>query len=395
MNNTLQDFLNGQLDTLHAEHLYKPLTTVTSAVGARVRIAGSERELINLSSNNYLGLAGDMRLRQAASEAALAIGAGGGAVRPIIGNLQLHNDLEKLIAEFKHVEDVLVFQSGFTANAGTIPTITDADDAIITDSLNHASIIDGCRLSKAKRAIYQHCDMDSLEDALKNAMGAKKRLVITDGVFSMDGDVAPLDQICALAERYDAAVMVDDAHGSGVMGKNGRGTAYHFGVHQKIDIQLGTLSKAVGVVGGYIAGSSALIDFLKQRARPFLFSTGCPPAVAAACIKGIELMRDEPELSERLWANTKYWQEGLQKLGFGIGVTQTPITPVMIGDEAKTQEAQRLLRDEGILALAIVFPTVGRGKARLRTMPTAAHTNADFDEALGAFERVGKKLGLI
>ena len=287
MNNTLQDFLNGQLDTLHAEHLYKPLTTVTSAVGARVRIAGSERELINLSSNNYLGLAGDMRLRQAASEAALAIGAGGGAVRPIIGNLQLHNDLEKLIAEFKHVEDVLVFQSGFTANAGTIPTITDAEDAIITDSLNHASIIDGCRLSKAKRTIYQHCDMDSLEDALKNAMSAKKRLVITDGVFSMDGDIAPLDQICALAERYDAAVMVDDAHGSGVMGKNGRGTAYHFGVHQKIDIQLGTLSKAVGVVGGYIAGSSALIDFLKQRARPFLFSTGCPPAVAAACIMAL------------------------------------------------------------------------------------------------------------
>lgn len=395
MNNTLQDFLKGQLDTLHAEHLYKPLTTVTSAVGARVKIAGSERELINLSSNNYLGLAGDSRLRQAASEAALAVGAGGGAVRPIIGNLQLHDDLEKLIAGFKHVEDVLVFQSGFTANAGTIPTITDADDAIITDSLNHASIIDGCRLSKAKRAIYQHCDMDSLEEALKAAMGAKKRLVITDGVFSMDGDVAPLDKICALAERYDAAVMVDDAHGSGVMGANGRGTAYHFGVHQKIDIQLGTLSKAVGVVGGYIAGSSALVDFLKQRARPFLFSTGCPPAVAAACIKGIELMRDEPELSERLWANTKYWQEGLQKLGFDTGVTQTPITPVMIGDEAKTQEAQRLLRDEGILALAIVFPTVGRGKARLRTMPTAAHTHTDFDEALAAFERVGKKLGLI
>ncbi|WP_309720860.1 glycine C-acetyltransferase [Armatimonas sp.] len=395
MNNTLQDFLNGQLDTLHAEHLYKPLTTVTSAVGARVKIAGSDRELINLSSNNYLGLAGDTRLRQAASEAALAIGAGGGAVRPIIGNLQLHNDLEKLIAEFKHVEDVLVFQSGFTANAGTIPTITDADDQIITDSLNHASIIDGCRLSKAKRAIYQHCDMDSLEEALKAAMGAKKRLVITDGVFSMDGDVAPLDKICALAEQYDAAVMVDDAHGSGVMGANGRGTAYHFGVHQKIDIQLGTLSKAVGVVGGYIAGSSALVDFLKQRARPFLFSTGCPPAVAAACIKGIELMRDEPELSARLWANTKYWQEGLHKLGFDTGVTQTPITPVMIGDEAKTQEAQRLLRDEGILALAIVFPTVGRGKARLRTMPTAAHTHTDFDEALAAFERVGKKLGLI
>lgn len=395
MNNTLQDFLKAQLDTLHAEHLYKPLTTVTSAVGARVTIAGSERELINLSSNNYLGLAGDPQLRQAAADAALAIGAGGGAVRPIIGNLQLHDDLEKLIAEFKHVEDVLVFPSGFTSNAGTIPTITDADDTIITDSLNHASIIDGCRLSKAKRMIYQHCDMNSLEDALKNATESKKRLIITDGVFSMDGDVAPLDQICALAERYDAAVMVDDAHGSGVMGQNGRGTAYHFGVHQKIDIQLGTLSKAVGVVGGYIAGSSALVDFLKQRARPFLFSTGNPPAVIAACIKGIERMRDEPELSERLWANTKYWQEGLRKLGFDTGVTQTPITPVMIGDEAKTQEAQRLLREEGVLALAIVFPTVARGKARLRTMPTAAHTQADFDEALAAFERVGKKLGLI
>lgn len=393
MNNTLQDFLKGQLDTLHAEHLYKPLVTVTGAPGARVTVEG--RELINLSSNNYLGLAGDSRLRTAASEAALAIGAGSGAVRPIIGNLQLHNDLERLIAEFKQVEDVLVFQSGFTANAGTIPTITDADDCILTDSLNHASIIDGCRLSKAKRAVYQHCDMDALEEALKGAGGFSKRLIITDGVFSMDGDVAPLDKICDLAERYDAAVMVDDAHGSGVMGKNGRGTAYHFGVTNRVDVQLGTLSKAVGVVGGYIAGSSALVDFLKQRARPFLFSTGCPPAVAAACIQGIEIMRDEPELSERLWDNTHYWQEGLRTLGFDTGVTQTPITPVMIGDEAKTQEAQRLLRAEGILALAIVFPTVGRGKARLRTMPTAAHTKADFDEALAAFARVGKQLGLI
>lgn len=393
MNSTLNAYLNAQLDQLKEEHLYKPLVTLDGAPGARVEVGG--RELINLSSNNYLGLAGDMRLRKAASDAALEFGAGGGAVRPIIGNLQLHNDLEARIAQFKGVEAAMLFQSGFTCNSGTIPTIMEDGDAIITDALNHASIIDGVRLSKAKRAIYAHNDMDALEDALKNAKDAKKRLIITDGVFSMDGDIAPLDKICALAEAYDAAVMVDDAHGSGVMGKNGRGTAYHFGVTDKVDIQLGTLSKAVGVMGGYIAGGSALVDFLKQRARPFLFSTGCPPATAAACLTGIDILENEPDLTERLWSNARYWQAGLQNLGFDTGVTQTPITPVMLGDEALTQEAQRLLLAEGILALAIVFPTVARGRARLRTMPTAAHTQADFDEALAAFERVGKKLGLI
>ncbi len=393
MNPTLQTFLGSQLDELRAQNLYKPLVTVEGAVGPVVQVDG--RPMINLSSNNYLGLAGDLRLRQAASDAALNIGAGCGAVRPIIGNLAIHNRLEQVLAEFKTTEDVLVFGSGFTSNSGTIPTITDAEDAIITDELNHASIIDGCRLSKAKRSIYRHCDMDSLEEALKAASGAKKRLVITDGVFSMDGDVAPLDKICDLAERYDAAVMVDDAHGSGVMGKNGRGTAYHFGVTQRVDIQLGTLSKAVGVVGGYIAGSKALVDFLKQRARPFLFSTGAPPAVAAACIAGIEVMRDDPTLTERLWANTRYWQDGLRRLGFDLGVTATPITPVMVGDEARTQELARLLRADGILALPVVFPTVARGKARVRTMPTAAHTQDDFDRALEAFARAGRQIGLI
>ncbi|MGC4047759.1 MAG: glycine C-acetyltransferase [Armatimonas sp.] len=393
MNSTLNAYLNAQLDQLKEEHLYKPLVTLDGAPGARVEVDG--RELINLSSNNYLGLAGDMRLRKAAADAALEFGAGGGAVRPIIGNLQLHNDLEKRIAQFKGVEAAMLFQSGFTCNSGTIPTIMEDGDAIITDALNHASIIDGVRLSKAKRAIYAHNDMNALEDALKGAQDAKKRLIITDGVFSMDGDIAPLDKICALAETYDAAVMVDDAHGSGVMGKNGRGTAYHFGVTDKVDIQLGTLSKAVGVMGGYIAGGSPLVDFLKQRARPFLFSTGCPPATAAACLTGINILENEPELTERLWNNARYWQTGLQQLGFDTGMTQTPITPVMIGDEALTQEAQRLLLAEGILALAIVFPTVARGRARLRTMPTAAHTQADFDEALAAFERVGQKLGLI
>jgi glycine C-acetyltransferase len=393
MNATLQDLLGEQLASLKDQHLYKPLLTVESAPGARVRVGG--RELINLSSNNYLGLAADPRLKAAAARAAEEIGAGAGAVRPIIGNLRLHDELERVLAEFKGVEAVMVFQSGFTANAGTIPTITDERDVILSDALNHASIIDGCRLSKAPVVRYEHKDMDSLEDALKKARHARLRLIVTDGVFSMDGDVAPLDQVCALADRYDAAVMVDDAHGSGVMGEKGRGTAYHFGVTDRVDVQLGTLSKAVGVVGGYIAGSRALKDFLAQRARPFLFSTGAPPAVAAACIEAIRVMGSDPTLTDRLWDNARYWQAGLRRLGFDTGATETPITPVMVGDEERTQALQRGLFDEGVLALGVVFPTVARGKARVRTMPTAAHVTADFDEALAAFERVGRRLGII
>jgi glycine C-acetyltransferase len=308
--------------------------------------------------------------------------------------MSLHIELEQKLAAFKHVEAALVFQSGFTANAGVIPTITDGDDAIITDELNHASIIDGVRLSKASRKIYGHNNMNALEDALKETSGAKKRLIITDGVFSMDGDIAPLPEIVALAQQYDAAVMVDDAHGSGVLGQ-GRGTAFHFGVHDKIDIQLGTLSKAVGVMGGYIAGSAALIDWLTQRARPFLFSTAHPPATTAATIAAIELMESDPSFTERLWENARYWKSGLQKLGFDTGISQTPITPVMVGDEGKAQALQRGLFEEGVLALAIVFPTVARGKARLRTMPSAMHTRQDFDDALAAFEKVGKRLEII
>ncbi|HVK04323.1 MAG TPA: glycine C-acetyltransferase [Armatimonadaceae bacterium] len=393
MNPTLQNFLNEQIQTLKDQHLYKPLLSAESAPGARVTIGG--RSLVNLSSNNYLGLAGDDRLRAAAIRAVERYGAGAGAVRPIIGNLAIHDQLERDLAAFKGVEAVLVFQSGFTANAGTIPTLFGEGDVILSDELNHASIIDGCRLSKASRVAYKHKDMNALEDALKGAQGAKKRLVITDGVFSMDGDVAPLDAICDLAGRYDAAVMVDDAHGSGVMGKNGRGTAYHFGVKDRVDIQLGTLSKAVGVMGGYIAGSAALRDFLTQRARPFLFSTGHPPAVTGATIEAIRIMGEDPTLTERLWENARYWQDGLKRLGFDTGVTETPITPVMVGDEGKTQELQRGLLEEGVLALAVVFPTVGRGKARVRTMPTAVHSRADFDEALAAFEKVGKRLGIL
>ncbi len=393
MNGTLQDWLTSQIGSLHQQNLYKPLLVLESASDARITVNGKSN-VINLASNNYLGLANHPKLKQAAIEAVERYGAGAGAVRTIIGNMSLHAELEKRIAEFKHVEASLVFQSGFTANAGVIPTITDGDDAIITDELNHASIIDGVRLSKAARKIYKHNDLNALEEALKETQNAKKRLIITDGVFSMDGDIAPLPGIIALAEQYNAAVMVDDAHGSGVLG-GGRGTAYHFGVHQKIDIQLGTLSKAVGVMGGYIAGSSRLIDWLTQRARPFLFSTAHPPAVVAAVIAALDLMEHDPSFTERLWENTRYWKENLQRLGYDTGISETPITPVMVGDEGQALALQRALLEEGVLALAIVFPTVARGKARIRTMPSAMHSRKDLDDALEAFEKVGKRLGIL
>ncbi len=393
MNDTLQTWLCGQIDTLKDQHLYKTPTIMEGPSGARITVNGKPN-IINLSSNNYLGLANHPKLKAAAIKAVEEWGAGAGAVRPIIGTMRLHKELEERLAAFKHVEATLVFQSGFTANAGVIPTITDGDDAIITDELNHASIIDGVRLSKAARKIYKHNDMDSLEDALKATQDAKKRLIITDGVFSMDGDIAPLPDIVKLAERYDAATMVDDAHGSGVLG-GGRGTAFHFGVHDKIDVQLGTLSKAVGVMGGYIAGSANLIDWLVQRARPFLFSTAQPPAAVGAIIAAIDLMETDPTFTERLWENARYWKQGLGALGFDTGISETPITPVMVGDEGKAQQLQRDLFEEGVLALAIVFPTVGRGKARIRTMPSAMHTREDLDDALNAFATAGKKLGII
>jgi glycine C-acetyltransferase len=387
--------LGDQIADLKAAHLYKPLISVGSAPGARATVDG--RPMINLSSNNYLGLANDERLKAAAVAAVEEWGAGAGAVRTIIGTMSLHEQLERRIAEFKHVEASIVFQSGFTANAGTIPTITTKEDAIISDELNHASIIDGVRLAglpSEQRAVFKHKDLDSLEECLKRMQGFKKRLIITDGVFSMDGDVAPLPGIVDLAQRYDAAVMVDDAHGSGVLG-GGRGTAYHFGVHSQIDVQLGTLSKAVGVMGGYIAGSARLRDWLTQRARPFLFSTAQPPAVVAAILAAIDLMDTDPSFTDRLWENARYWQEGLQRLGFDIGGTETPITPVITGDEGKAQQLQRELFEEGVLALSVVFPTVPRGKARVRTMPNASHSREELDDALAAFEKVGKRLGLV
>ncbi len=397
MNDTLQSWLKGELQSLRDQNLYKVPRILNSPAGGRVQMDG--REVINLSSNNYLGLANDPRVRQAAEEAIERWGVGAGAVRWIGGTMEVHDELERKLAEFKHVDSVLVFTGGFTANSGCIPAVVTKDDVIISDELNHASIIDGVRLSAAsyKKSdgwVYAHKDMDALEDCLKRAQGFKKRMIITDGVFSMDGDIAPLPEIVALAEQYDAFVMVDDAHASGVLGKNGAGTASHFGLYGRVDIQLGTLSKALGVIGGYIAGSHELKDWLINRGRPYLFSTAHPPMVAAALIKALEIMQTDPTPMERLWSNARRWKAMLNEAGFDTMGSETPITPVYVGDEGAAQRMERMLWDEGVYALAIVYPTVGLGKARIRTMPNATHTEEDLDQALKAFVKVRDQLGV-
>lgn len=398
MNDTLQSWLKGELQSLRDQNLYKVPRILNSPAGGRVQMDG--REVINLSSNNYLGLANDPRVRQAAEEAIERWGVGAGAVRWIGGTMEVHDELERKLAEFKHVDSVLVFTGGFTANSGCIPAVVTKDDVIISDELNHASIIDGVRLSAAsyKKSdgwVYAHKDMDALEDCLKRAQGFKKRMIITDGVFSMDGDIAPLPEIVALAEQYDAFVMVDDAHASGVLGKNGAGTASHFGLYGRVDIQLGTLSKALGVIGGYIAGSHELKDWLINRGRPYLFSTAHPPMVAAALIKALEIMQTDRTPMERLWANARRWKAMLNEAGFDTMGSETPITPVYVGDEGAAQRMERMLWDEGVYALAIVYPTVGLGKARIRTMPNATHTEEDLDQALKAFVKVRDQLGAV
>jgi len=398
VNDTLQSWLKGELQSLRDQNLYKVPRILNSPAGGRVQMDG--REVINLSSNNYLGLANDPRVRQAAEEAIERWGVGAGAVRWIGGTMEVHDELERKLAEFKHVDSVLVFTGGFTANSGCIPAVVTKDDVIISDELNHASIIDGVRLSAAsyKKSdgwVYAHKDMDALEDCLKRAQGFKKRMIITDGVFSMDGDIAPLPEIVALAEQYDAFVMVDDAHASGVLGKNGAGTASHFGLYGRVDIQLGTLSKALGVIGGYIAGSHELKDWLINRGRPYLFSTAHPPMVAAALIKALEIMQTDPTPMERLWANARRWKAMLNEAGFDTMGSETPITPVYVGDEGAAQRMERMLWDEGVYALAIVYPTVGLGKARIRTMPNATHTEEDLDQALKAFVKVRDQLGAV
>ena len=394
MNADLQSWLSAGLDQLKAEHLYKIPKILQTPAGGRVRMNG--KEVVNLSSNNYLGLANHPKVRQAALEAIEKWGVGAGAVRWIGGTMSVHDELEERLAKFKKVEAVLVFTGGFTANSGCIPAVLTSDDVVISDELNHASIIDGVRLSAAKYKksegfVYGHKDMGHLEEILQNTQNFAKRMIITDGVFSMDGDIAPLPKIVELAEKYNAFVMVDDAHASGVLGKNGAGSASHFDLYGRVDIQLGTLSKALGVVGGYIAGSALLKDWLTNRGRPYLFSTAHPPAVAAALIAALDVMENDPEPMAKLWSNTKWWKDSLAAAGFDTMGSETPITPVYVGDEATAQAMEKALFDEGVYALAIVYPTVARGKARLRTMPSAAHTIEDLEFALNAFKKVREK----
>jgi glycine C-acetyltransferase len=391
MNGTLESFLQTQIQSLKDQHLYKVPKILESAASGRVTMNG--KEVVNLASNNYLGLANHPKVRQAALDAVEKWGVGAGAVRWIGGTMEVHEELERRLAAFKHVEAVLVFTSGFTANSGTIPAVTTSEDVIISDELNHASIIDGVRLSAAKYKksegyVYPHKDMEALEKILQDTQKFAKRMIITDGVFSMDGDIAPLPAIVELAEKYDAFVMIDDAHASGVLGKNGAGTTSHFGLYGRVDIQLGTLSKALGVVGGYIAGSASLKDWLVNRGRPYLFSTALPPAIPAALIAALDVMENDPEPMRKLWDNTKWWKNALAEAGFDTMGSETPITPVYVGDEAAAQDMERALWDEGVYALSISYPTVAKGKARIRTMPSAAHTQEDLAFALAAFKRV-------
>jgi len=359
------------------------------------------KKVINLASNNYLGLATHPKLRQAAIEATRKYGVGSGAVRTIAGTMKIHIELEEKIARFKNVEASVVFQSGFAANAGTVSAVLGKDDFIISDELNHASIIDGARLSRAAIKVFRHKDTAHAEELLKEVADKPgHKLLISDGVFSMDGDIAPLPALCDLAEKYGAIMMVDDAHSSGVLGRNGRGTIDHYNVHGRVDIQVGTLSKAIGALGGYVCGSHDLIDFLYHRARPFLFSTSQPPSVAATCIAAFEVLEEEPERIAKLWENTRFWKKELGGLGFNIGgvntpASETPITPIIIGDGARTMEFSRELFKEGVLGTGIVFPTVPEGKARVRTIMTATHTRQELNQALDVLGKVGKRMGII
>jgi glycine C-acetyltransferase len=353
------------------------------------------RRVINLCSNNYLGLTTHPALKEAARRAIDTYGVGSGAVRTIAGNMTIHQVLEQRLAGFKRTEAALLFQSGFTANAGTVAAILGREDVVVSDELNHASIIDGCRLSGAERKIFPHKDVDAARRCLEESKRARRVLVITDGVFSMDGDLAPLPELAGLAREFGAIMMVDDAHASGVVGADGRGTVEHFKLHGMVDIQVGTLSKAWACLGGYVAGSRRLIEYLMQRARPLLFSTSHPPSVAATALAALDLIQQERSLIERLWDNTRFFKTGLERLGYDTGMSQTPITPVMTGDEALTVRFSDRLFEEGVFALGIAFPTVPRGKARIRTIVTAGHARDDLSRALDVFGRVGREMGLL
>jgi len=387
-------YLTDELNKLRDQKLYQKLRVLETEQLPVSRFDG--REVINLSSNNYLGLTTHPKLRQRAMEAIQKYGVGSGAVRTIAGTMTLHMALEEKIAQFKHVEASVVFQSGFTANAGTVQAVLTKEDVIVSDELNHASIIDGCRLSRAEIKVFPHKDVDACEKVLKEIEGRTcHKLLITDGVFSMEGDIAPLPQLVELAEKYGCIMMIDDAHASGVLGRNGRGTVDHYGLHGRVDIQVGTLSKAIGALGGYVCSTHDAIDFLYHRARPFLFSTSHPPSVAATCLAAFEVLDEEPQLVERLWANTRFFKDGLNKLGFNTGASETPITPVIVGDAALAHEFSRQLFQEGVFAQGIGFPTVPHGKARIRTIVTATHTQDELVGALAILENVGKRLKII
>ena len=386
-------YLSAELAALREQGLYRRLRVLDDAQRAHTSV--DHRSVVNLSSNNYLGLTTHPRLRQAAAEALARFGVGTGSVRPIAGTLAIHMELEERLAVFKKTEAAVVFQSGFTANAGTVSSILTRDDAIVSDELNHASIIDGARLSRATIKVFPHRDMDAARRILEELPRSQRKLLITDGVFSMDGDLGALPGLCDLADEFSCVMMVDDAHASGVFGEQGRGTIDHFGLHGRVDVQVGTLSKAIGALGGYVAGSRALIEFLYHRARPFLFSTSHPPSVAATCLAALDVLESEPQLMRQLWDNARFFKTGLQARGFDTGVSESPITPVIVGDAALAMKFSDRLFEEGVFAQGIGFPTVAHGKARVRTIVTATHTHDELQFALDCFTRVGGELGIL
>jgi len=386
-------YLGQELDSLKQQNLYRHLRILEDEQKAHTTF--DHRSVVNLSSNNYLGLTTHPKLRDKAIKAVEKFGVGSGSVRTIAGTMEIHMELERRLAEFKKVERVVVFQSGFAANAGTVSAVLTKEDVVISDELNHASIIDGCRLSRATIKVFPHKDVDAARKVIKDLPASQRKLLITDGVFSMDGDLGPLSDLCAVAEETGCIMMVDDAHASGVFGRNGRGTVDHFDMHGRVDIQVGTLSKAIGALGGYVAGNTNLIEFLYHRARPFLFSTSHPPAVAAACIAALDVLMEEPQIIDRLWENTRFFKAGLERLGFNTGMSESPITPVIAGEGSRAMKLSDRLFEEGVFAQGIAFPTVARDKARVRTIVTATHSREDLQYALDKFEKVGRELELI
>jgi len=386
-------YLGKEIDNLKEQKLFRALRILEDEQKAHTTV--DHKSVVNLSSNNYLGLTTHPRLREAALKAIDEYGVGTGSVRTIAGTMDIHMELERRLADFKNVEKVVVFQSGFAANAGTVSAILTKEDVVISDELNHASIIDGCRLSRATIKVFPHKDVDAARKIVKELPASQRKLLITDGVFSMDGDLGALPALCDLAEETGCIMMVDDAHASGVFGKNGRGTVDHFQMHGRVDIQVGTLSKAIGALGGYVAGNRNLIEFLYHRARPFLFSTSHPPSVVMACMAALDVLEQEPEIIERLWDNTRFFKEGLHRLGFNTGLSESPITPVIAGEGAKAMLLSDKLFERGVFAQGIAFPTVARDKARVRTIVTATHTREDLQYALDAFAAVGREIGLI